>query len=78
MSPLMRKWTRQKTHRGRDWEANFAYYSLLKLHILPSVFLELDEQEKAFIVAAIQIKMENDKKKEKEIKRKSKKGRKGR
>ena len=59
-------------------EANFAYYSLLKLHILPSVFLELDEQEKAFIVAAIQIKMENDRKKEKEIKRKSKKGRKGR
>jgi prophage tail gpP-like protein len=45
---------------------------------LPSVFLELDEQEKAFIVAAIQIKMENDRKKEKEIKRKSKKGRKGR
>ena len=54
-------------------EANFAYYALLKLHILPSVFLEMDEQEKAFVIAAIKIKIENDKKKEKEVERKSKK-----
>jgi hypothetical protein len=43
------------------------------LHILPSVFLELDEQEKAFVVAAIKVKMENDKKKEKKLQNKSKK-----
>ena len=60
-----------------DWEANYAYYALHKLRILPSQFLELDEQEKAFIVAAIRIKLDNDKKKEKELKKKPRKGRKG-
>lgn len=39
--------------------------------MLPSVFLGLDEQEKAFVVASVKIKMENDKKREKELKRKS-------
>ena len=34
----------------------------------------MDEAEKAFIIAAIDIKAENDKRKEKEIKRNSKKG----
>ncbi|MCI8517154.1 MAG: hypothetical protein HFG75_09855 [Hungatella sp.] len=61
-----------------DWEANFAYYALLKLHILPSVFLEMDEQEKAFTVAAIKVKMKNDRKREKEMKRKGSRGKKGR
>ena len=46
--------------------------------MLPSQFLELDEQEKAFIVAAIKMKLENDKKKERELKKKPKKGKKGR
>ena len=63
---------------GGDWEANFAYYALLKLHILPSVFLGLDEPEKAFVVAAVKLKMKNDREKEKEMKRKAKKGKKGR
>lgn len=63
---------------GGDWEANYAYYALHKLHILPSQFLELDEQEKAFIIAAIKLKLENDKKKAKEMKKTPKKGRKGR
>jgi hypothetical protein len=45
---------------------------------LPSYFLELDEQEKAFVVASIKVKMENDKKREKEMERKAKKGKKGR
>ena len=43
------------------------------MHILPSVFLAMDEQEKAFVVAAIKVKIKNDKEKEKEAKRKSKK-----
>ena len=51
---------------------------LLKLHILPSVFLEMDEQEKAFVVAAIKMKMKDDREKEKEMKRKAKRGKKGR
>ncbi|MDE7297196.1 MAG: hypothetical protein K2N94_00010 [Lachnospiraceae bacterium] len=61
---------------GGDWEANFAYYALLKLHILPSVFFGMDEQEKAFVVAAIKVKIRNDREREREAKRKA--GRKGR
>ena len=44
-----------------------------KLHILPSQFLAMEEAEKAFVIAAIDIKAENDKKKEKELQRKAKK-----
>jgi hypothetical protein len=40
---------------------------------LPSQFLALDRREKAFVVASIQIKMENDKKEAKEAARKGKK-----
>ena len=43
----------------------------MELHKHQSVFLGLDEQEKAFVVASVKIKMENDKKREKELKRKS-------
>lgn len=45
---------------------------------MPSVFLGLDEQEKAFVVAAVEVKMEHDRKREKEMKRRQKKGKKGR
>ncbi len=38
----------------------------------------MDGQEKAFIIAAIKIKLENDKEKEKEMKRRAKRGKKGR
>ncbi|KUK71657.1 MAG: Uncharacterized protein XD91_1785 [Clostridiales bacterium 38_11] len=43
--------------------------------MIPSQFLMLDKQERAFIVAAIEIKMEEDKKKEKQIKKSKRKGR---
>lgn len=56
-----------------DGEANYAYYALLKLHILPSVFLEMDEEEKAFVIASIKRKLESDKKERKKAKSKSKK-----
>ncbi|MEK3973727.1 hypothetical protein [Psychrobacillus sp. FSL K6-1267] len=49
-----------------------------KLHKWPSEFESLPKYEKAFVIAAVQIKMENDKKKEEEAKRDSRKGRKGR
>lgn len=61
----------KKLIEGGDGEANYAYYALHKLHILPSVFLEMDEEEKAFVIAAIRIRTENDKKKKQEIERKS-------
>jgi hypothetical protein len=38
----------------------------------------MEEQEKAFVVAAVKVKMENDKKEKKKIENKSKKGKKGR
>ena len=47
---------------GGDAEANIAYYCLHKLHKWPHEFDDLDPQEKAFVTAAIEIKMENDKK----------------
>ncbi len=43
--------------------------------MLPSQFLALDRQEKAFIVAAIEIKLEEDKKREKQIKKPTRKKR---
>lgn len=69
---------KQKLIEEGDWEANFAYYALLKLHILPSVWLAMDEQEKAFCVAAIRVKLEKDKKEKKRIESKSKGKKKGR
>lgn len=44
----------------------------MKLHILPSRFLELDDNEKAFVIASIQLKVEADKKAAKETERKAK------
>ncbi len=43
--------------------------------MLPSQFLTLDRQERAFIVAAIEIKVEEDKKREKQIKKPTRKKR---
>lgn len=43
--------------------------------MLPSQFLALDKQERAFIVAAIEIKVEKDKKREKQIKKPTRKRR---
>lgn len=49
-----------------------AYYCLHNLNMLPSQFLSLDRYEKAFVIAAIDVKVEAEKKKEKELKSKSK------
>ncbi len=53
-------------------EANIAYYCLHKLHKWPHEFLELSRYEKAFIIAAVKIKLENDKKEAKRVQSKSK------
>ncbi|KAB1436589.1 hypothetical protein F7O84_14610 [Candidatus Galacturonibacter soehngenii] len=45
-----------------DGEANYAYYCLHKLKILPSQFASMDRYEKAFIIASIDLKIEADKK----------------
>jgi len=41
--------------------------------MLPSVLLDMDEQEKAFVCAAIRIKVENDKKEKKKAESKARK-----
>jgi len=43
--------------------------------MLPSEFLKLERKERAFIVAAIEIKVEEDKKREKQIKKPTRKKR---
>ncbi|NFG22694.1 hypothetical protein FDF11_08300 [Clostridium botulinum] len=57
---------------GGDYEASIAYYCLHKFHKFPNEFLSLSKEEQAYVIAAIQIKAEDDKKKSKEMKRKSK------
>ena len=51
---------------------NLAHFALQKLHILPSVLDSMDEREKAFIYASIQIRAEEEKKQA--AKTKAKKG----
>jgi hypothetical protein len=46
---------------------------LQKLHILPSVFVNLEPEEKAFIIASINLRIEAEKKQAKEVERKSRK-----
>ena len=58
-----------------DGEANIAYYCLHELHLTPSQFSNLDRQERAFIIAAIEVRVEREKKKQKEIERKQRRGR---
>ncbi|HBH95365.1 MAG TPA: hypothetical protein DDX91_06405 [Ruminococcaceae bacterium] len=57
-----------------DGEANYAYYALHKLNILPSAFLEMDMQEKAFVIAAIQIRVDEEKKEREKRKKESGRG----
>lgn len=49
--------------------AGYAYYALHKLKILPSALLDMDIREKAFVIAAIKVKMENDAKEQKKAER---------
>lgn len=51
-------------------EAIYAYYALHKLHIMPSSFSELPKREQIFVIACIDKKIEDDEKKQKEMKRK--------
>ena len=60
---------------NEDSDASYCYYCLHKFHWKPTDFIEMDRKEKAFVIAAIQIKSEDEKKKEKKMKKPSKKGR---
>ena len=50
--------------------AGYAYYALHKLRILPSTFLNMDENEKAFVIASIQIRVEKEKAEARKMKKK--------
>lgn len=63
---------------GGDGESNYAYYALHKLHMLPSELMGLDNNERAFIYAAIDLKIEAEKRESEKIKRESRKGKRGR
>ena len=52
------------------------YYCLHELHMAPSQFYALPRKERAFIIAACEIRVEREKKKQKEIERKQRRGRK--
>lgn len=52
--------------------SNYAHYCLQKLKILPSTFLNMDEQEMAFVIASIQVRVEAEMKENKKLKRKGK------
>lgn len=50
-------------------------YCLHELHLTPSAFYALPRRERAFIIAAIDVRVEAEKKKQKEIERKQRRGR---
>lgn len=72
---MMTWWLRQKTNPGRCPEANFAHFCLQKFGWEPSKFLDLPVKEKAFVIASIQVRGEDEKKREAELKSKMRKGR---
>lgn len=49
--------------------SNVAHFCLQKLHILPSDFNKLSTREKAFIIASVQIRIDNEKEALKKVKR---------
>lgn len=53
-----------------DRDANYAYYCLHKFRMLPSQFAALERREKAFIIAAIDLKIEADKKEQAKMRKK--------
>jgi hypothetical protein len=50
-------------------EANVAYYCLHKLHKWPHEYLDLDIDEQAYVIAAVNIKLEKDKKEAQRLKK---------
>lgn len=52
--------------------ATYAHYCLHKFKKWPSEFDALEDEEKAFVIASIDIKVEAEKKKQKEIESKTK------
>lgn len=71
---MMTWWLRQKLILDGDPEANFAHFCLQKFGWEPSKFLDLPVKERAFVIASIQVRGEDEKKREAELKSKMRKG----
>ena len=56
-----------------DLEANVVYYCLHKLHKWPHEFLSLPRREQAYVIAAVEMKIEQDKQEAAKIKSAAKK-----
>lgn len=52
--------------------AGVAHFCLQKLHMLPSKFLELEEEEQAFVIASVEKRIEAERRAQEEMKRKGK------
>ena len=53
-----------------DGEANLCYYCLHELHLLPSQVLALPRRERAFLTAAVSIRVDEEARRRKELARK--------
>ena len=71
ISPFRMRLTKQKLIDEGDTEATIAFYCLHEFHKFPHEFFDLPRKERAFVIAAINRKIEDDKKRKKEIDRKS-------
>lgn len=45
-----------------------AHFALQKLRILPSILADMDDRERAFVYASIQVRVEDEKKEQSKIK----------
>ena len=54
---------------AEDSETLIVHYALQKLHILPSVFCAMEQEEKAFVIASIEKRVEAEKKQERNFKK---------
>ena len=57
--------------------ANICYFCLHELHLLPHEFLALPRRERAFVIAAANIRAEREKKQQQEARRAAKSGKAG-
>lgn len=53
---------KQKLIREGDADANYAYYALHKFHKWPHEYMALSRQERAFVMAAVNERVEKEKK----------------
>lgn len=66
----MMRLKKQKLIKEGESEAVYAHFCLQKLHKFPHEFLNLPFKEKAFVIASVQIRAENEKEEANKIKKK--------